>query len=246
VEDCRKKRTKTYDKRAADLSCPRVKAEWLEELVWADVRCFLENPGALIKRVREQLAEYQEGGDLEERHASLTRRLAAKQAEKSRYVKLYGQGHIDDEELEVHVSDLRNRVENLKLLIASVESDLATKEENTLVAASTEAWLRTLKKNLADAEQDTEEAWASRRELAKLLVEKIAISHTDEGRTKVDITYRFGPPDVKQGAESADGVQNSEGFARAHARGGTQGLLRGHPKMSSYEVAVQRVGSGGD
>ena len=243
---CRKKRTKTYDKRAADLSCPRVKAEWLEELVWADVRCFLENPGALIKRVREQLAEYQEGGDLEERHASLTRRLAAKQAEKSRYVKLYGQGHIDDEELEVHVSDLRNRVENLKLLIASVESDLATKEENTMVAASTEAWLRTLKKNLADVEQDTEEAWASRRELAKLLVEKIAISRTDEGRTKVDITYRFGPPDVKQGAESADGVQNSEEFARAHARGGTQGLLRGHPKMSSYEVAVQRVGSGGD
>ena len=223
-----------------------MKAEWLEELVWADVRCFLENPGALIKRVREQLAEDQEGGDLEERHASLTRRLAAKQAEKSRYVKLYGQGHIDDEELEVHVSDLRNSVENLKLLIASVESDLATKEENKMVAASTEAWLRTLKKNLADVEQDTEEAWASRRELAKLLVEKIAISRTDEGRTKVDITYRFGPPDVKQRAESADGVQNSEEFAKAHARGGTQGLLRGHPKMSSYEVAVQGVGSGGD
>jgi heme-degrading monooxygenase HmoA len=40
-------------------------------------------------------------------------------------------------------------------------------------------------------------------------------------------------------------VQNEE-FAKAHARGGTQGLLRGHQKMSSYEVAVQRVGSGGD
>jgi hypothetical protein len=180
------------------------------------------------------------------RHASLTRRLVAKQAEKSRYVKLYGQGHIDDEELEVHVSDLRNRVENLKLLIASVESDLATKEENKMVAVSTEAWLWTLRKNLADVEQDTEEAWASRRELAKLLVQKIAISRTDEGRTKVDTTYRFGPPDVKQGAESVEGVQNSEEFAKAHARGGTQGLLRGHPKMSPYEVAVQRTGSGGD
>jgi site-specific DNA recombinase len=54
---CRKKRTKTYDKRAADLLFPRVKAEWLEKLVWVDVRCFLENPGALIKRVRQQLAE---------------------------------------------------------------------------------------------------------------------------------------------------------------------------------------------
>lgn len=43
-----------------------------------------------------------------------------------------------------------------------------------------------------------------------------------------------------------DAWVQSEEFARAHARGGTQGLLRGHPKMSSYEVAVQRVGSGGD
>ena len=43
-----------------------------------------------------------------------------------------------------------------------------------------------------------------------------------------------------------DAWVGSEEFAKAHARGGTQGLLRGHPKMSSYEVAVQRVGSGGE
>jgi hypothetical protein len=46
--------------------------------------------------------------------------------------------------------------------------------------------------------------------------------------------------------ESALGIQNSEEFVKAHAKGGTQGLLREHPRMSSYEVAVQRVGSGGD
>ncbi len=49
-----------------------------------------------------------------------------------------------------------------------------------------------------------------------------------------------------EGKEAFDSWVRSEEFARAHARGGTQGLLRGHPKMSSYEVAVQRVGSGGD
>jgi hypothetical protein len=45
---------------------------------------------------------------LEERHASLTRRLAAKQEQKSKYVKLYAQGHLDEEELEVHMADLKN------------------------------------------------------------------------------------------------------------------------------------------
>ena len=32
----------------------------------------------------------------------------------------------------------------------------------------------------------------------------------------------------------------SEEFTKAHGRGGSEGLLRGHPKMSSYEVAVER------
>ncbi len=43
-----------------------------------------------------------------------------------------------------------------------------------------------------------------------------------------------------------DAWVGSEDFVKTHAGGGTQGLLRGHPKMSSYEVAVQRVGSGGE
>lgn len=37
-----------------------------------------------------------------------------------------------------------------------------------------------------------------------------------------------------------DAWVNSEDFSRVHGRGGGEGLLRGHPKMSSYEVAVQR------
>ena len=48
-----------------------------------------------------------------------------------------------------------------------------------------------------------------------------------------------------QDREAFDKWVQSEEFAKAHARGGTAGLLRGHPKMSSYEVAVRR-GSGGE
>ena len=208
---CHKKRM-TYDKRFRGLSCPEVKARWLEELVWADVKSFLENPGEVLERVREQPAEDGEGNDLEERHASLTRRLAAKQEEKGRYVKLYAQGHVDEEELEVHIADVKNQVENLKMLLASVESDLAP-----------------------------EEGFETRRELVKLLVEKIAVSRVEDGRAKVEITYRFGPP--PGGANSADGVRNSEEFKKAHAQGGGE-LLRGHPRMSTYEVALEREPTG--
>jgi hypothetical protein len=170
-------------------------------------------------------------------------------AASNRYVKLYAQGLVDDEELDGHLADLKNQVENLKMLVAAVEVDLAAKDERALVARTTEAWLLTLRENLADVEQDIEKAFGARRELATLLVEGITVSRGDDGRPRVEITYRFGPPEFGPGqaaGKSALGVQDSEEFTRAHARGGTQGLLRGHPKMTSYEVAVQRAGSGGE
>ena len=40
--------------------------------------------------------------------------------------------------------------------------------------------------------------------------------------------------------ESFDAWVGSEEFSRAHGRGGSGELLRGHPKMASYEVAVER------
>ena len=36
------------------------------------------------------------------------------------------------------------------------------------------------------------------------------------------------------------GMQNSEEFARAHGQGGGEGLLRGHPKITVYEIALER------
>lgn len=208
---CHQRRTKMYDGRRTVCSCPAVKAEWLEGLVWEDVKTFLANPGELLARVREQMAEDQEGDDLEARHASLIKRLSAQHSEKSRYVKLYGQGHLDEDELEVYLAGLKNQTENLKLLIASVEADLAQKQEDALVARSTEAWLLTLRKNLKDIERDDEQAVEERRELLKLLVDKIVVGRNEDGRTKVDITYRFGPPEAQTqlaGADGADRVNN--------------------------------------
>lgn len=43
------------------------------------------------------------------------------------------------------------------------------------------------------------------------------------------------------GAQSADDGHNfKEEFAKAHGQGGGAGLLRGHPKVTAYEIAVER------
>jgi heme-degrading monooxygenase HmoA len=40
--------------------------------------------------------------------------------------------------------------------------------------------------------------------------------------------------------EAFDNWVRSDEFSKAHGRGGGSDLLSGHPKMSSYEVAVER------
>jgi heme-degrading monooxygenase HmoA len=43
-----------------------------------------------------------------------------------------------------------------------------------------------------------------------------------------------------QNRASFDAWVSSEEFSRVHGRSGGEGLLRGHPRMSTYEVAVER------
>lgn len=148
------------------------------------------------------------------RRESLLKRLASKQAERDRAMRLYMRGLVSEEEAEVLLADLKNQVGNLRLLIESVETDLSRKHENRTIAKSTEAWLLALRKNLAEVEQDTQEACLHRRELVKLLVEKITVDRDEDGRAEVHITYRFGPP--PEGAASfVDGVRNSRMRRRA-------------------------------
>jgi hypothetical protein len=80
------------------------------------------------------------------------------------------------------------------MLIASVETDLTAKDEEALVARGTEAWLLTLRENFPGVERDTEEAFESRRQLAKLLVERVSVSRDEDGRPRVEITTGSGRP----------------------------------------------------
>ncbi len=180
-------------------------APWLEQLVWRHVRTFLENLGETLERVREQLAadDGATTGELEARHADLRKRLNAKRAEKDRYVRLYAQGHIDGAELETYLLDLKNQADNLRLLIEAVESDLSQRRGQKELAASTHAWLMTLRERIAEVETDTEEAFAKRRQLVKLLVARIDLGRDQDGRPQARITYRFGPPRPPTGTEDA-------------------------------------------
>ncbi len=50
-------------------------------------------------------------------------------------------------------------------------------------------------------QEDTEAAFLKRRELVKLLVERITISGGEDRQVKIDITYKFCPPEPEEGGE---------------------------------------------
>ena len=135
------------------------------------------------------------------------KRLATAQGEKDKYVKLYAAGHLDEEELETHLLDLKNRISNLKMLIESAEADRAREEQDAAAAKSTAMWLTSLRGNLVALEEDTDEAWLGRRELVEQLVERITVSRTEDGRAKVHIAYRFAPP-----VQSTSGITDHKTF----------------------------------
>lgn len=176
---------------------PYVRAEWLEDTVWSDVRRFLKHPGEVLERVREQniAGGGDDAEDLAQRHEDLAKRLAAKQAEKDRYIRLYAQGHISEEELAVYIADLKLQADNLRLLLASVEAELSQSQEQAALADTVEAWLYALRERLEEVEEDTAEGFEARRRLVNLLVSGITAGRQEDGSPEIKITYRFGPPD---------------------------------------------------
>ena len=79
----------------------------------------MANPGEVLERVREQLDTGDNTEELEARRAGLAKRLTARHVEKDRYVRLYAQGHLSEEELDAYLAGLKNQTENIRLLLES-------------------------------------------------------------------------------------------------------------------------------
>ena len=171
-----------------------------------------------------ELAGADDAGELEARHADLTKRIKTKHKERDRYIRLCAQRHITDGELDDYLADLRTQAGNLRMLLASVEAELARKRGEAELAASTEAWLMTLKERIHEVEGDSEEAFRARRQLVRLLVEGIVIEDKRKGEApRGRITYRFYEPEGandERGGEMCEVSRNTNEFLQAKAEAG--------------------------
>jgi site-specific DNA recombinase len=203
-----------FDPQAVRRGCPTIDALWLEDLVWEDIRRFVADPGEALARAQEQ-SEQRESAtqDIEDRLADLRRRLQAAHGEKDRYVRLYAKGQLDEAELDTYLLDLKNRTDNLGMLIDAALSQKAEAEHDARTTRDTAAWLASLQDGLAALEEDTAEAHEGRCELLSLLVERISVGRdeTQPSKPRVRIDYRFALP-----AETSGGLTNHKTFVTLH------------------------------
>jgi hypothetical protein len=94
-----------------------------------------------------------------------------------------------------------NRIANLKLLMEAVEADIAHRQQDYIAAQGAALWLASLRDGLKAPKEDTEEAFFQRREVVRLLVERITISAGENGQVKIDIMYKFCPPEPEEETE---------------------------------------------
>jgi hypothetical protein len=224
-------------------------------MVWADMRYFLEHPGEVLTRISEQMESDEATTELEERQADLSAKLAAKHKERDRYIRQYARGVIEEEELDGYLTDLRTQTDNLRLVLQGVEDDLARKHEEIALAETTEAWLATLRERIHEVEEDTEEAFEKRRELIRLLVERIDVGRDEDGKARVEVTYRFAePPEpvdeedvsvngVKQGSASLATSAFCSASNRASGSSRYSGILRLSSERMSTTSSSQEVGT---
>jgi hypothetical protein len=163
---------------------------------------------AVSSVLREQLRSEDSTADdaLEQRIEELEKRLVSKVSERERYARLFSKRLLDegDEEALDHLLVVKNQVANLRLMLEAARAEQADSAAQRVIADTAKAYLMALRERTDEIEDDTPEAFIKRQQLVRLLVDGIALGKDEDGKTTVEVTYRFGPPKTAQPALPED------------------------------------------
>jgi hypothetical protein len=163
---------------------------------------------AVSSALREQLRSEDSTADdaLEQRIEELEKRLVSKVSERECYARFFSKRLLDegDEEALDHLLVLKNQVANLRLMLEAARAEQADSAAQRVIADTAKAYLMALRERTDEIEDDTPEAFIKRQQLVRLLVDGIALGKDEDGKTTVEVTYRFGPPKTAQPALPED------------------------------------------
>lgn len=168
-----------------------VGADWLEGIVWDDVRAYAYNPEERLAdaqcELRERLAQTT---GLEDRRRALIMQIAEKDAERERVLTMYRRGRVTIDEAERDLDTITRETGTLREMLDALRAQetLAEAQEAHLTDAA--AMLRELRTTITEIEAANDTA--RKREIIELLVSRITIgTDTTEGRRRATVTIRY-------------------------------------------------------
>lgn len=166
-----------------------LRAEWLDEAVWNDVRSLLEEPGRMQREFERRLQGEAVAGNSAEhqRSVALGSRLRRGIA---RLIDAYRDGLLEKREFEPRLVEARARLARLEAEVQSQEAAESAAREMRLVLDSLESFAQKVKSGLAEAD------WASKRELIRMLVKRIEIE-----KQQVRLVYKVDIRPFERGPE---------------------------------------------
>jgi site-specific DNA recombinase len=170
-----------------------IRADWIEDLVWKDIKGFVTNPGQVLEKLQERIIEeLATTPSTEERRQEIERALAQKETERDRVLDAYRRSVIDIEQLEEQITRSKTEAEPLHDELM----DLIANEIDTGITvgdlANTEDLLRTLRDTI-----DGDLGWDTRRAVVEGLVSGINVETSGTGHKKiaaVTVSYNFSEP----------------------------------------------------
>lgn len=170
-----------------------VNGDYVERIVWADIECFLRNPGEIIEKLKERLSA--QDGDRPQKLKELGNfrdRLLEKTAERDRVLGLFRRGRIDDATLDQQLDVIDAEAAGLQAEI-ELRSRALSAIDQAAQLRSAEELLAALRKRL-DGPIPPE----LKRRIVETLVERIHANTVEKWgvpQSELVITYRFSRPE---------------------------------------------------
>jgi site-specific DNA recombinase len=168
----------------------QVRTDFLDQMVWQEVRALLEEPQRLEQEYQRRLQV--PDGDGQDLVAIQTQIVKVRKGI-TRLIDSYTEGFVEKQEFEPRISRLRQRLRDLETQQQEITDEQARQAELRLVIAGLENFAATVKDHLDEVD------WLTKRELIRTLVKCVEI-----GKDDVQIVFRVAPIPLDSGPGGAN------------------------------------------
>lgn len=171
----------------------QVRAEKLEDAIWAELSEFLRNPQSVIDQLMDRVrAARGRRGGIEEDLARVKRDLEKLVAARNRVVRSVALGTFSDKEAADEMEGIRAAIERLQAERSALSDRTEAAKDDADKLRDAESVLREVGKIVDNADAET------KSRVMRRLVESITINSTKttDGKREIraDVTYRFSAP----------------------------------------------------